>query len=255
MTTITRTQIANIASQAHGPWVMHLQPHDRIKVLSALAGFYSCLGFARKEVYILRELVSVVMDLIVLAREERREINAARMGANDTALSELTTSAHVTIREHQLTEGNQSILRLLTYICGVYGIDLKSIQLKNEMKSNDDKDWEKEAENIDFARQTSYGWAELQLGVVRESLAVAEALSGMFQSSTFLITQRSKELPALAQFSVSSLRTLFYHLTAQEQYSLYAAAKNAIQVSQRRGETIILEHWSGRPVVSVEVLA
>jgi hypothetical protein len=73
MSTITRTQIANVAAMAHGPWLMHLQPHDRIRVLSALATVYSCLGFVRKEVYVLREVLSVVMDLIVSAREEMRD--------------------------------------------------------------------------------------------------------------------------------------------------------------------------------------
>ena len=63
-----------------------------------------------------------------------------------------------------------------------------------------------------------------------------------------------KELPALAQFSLSSLRCLYSHLTASEQYSLYVAARNAIAVSQRRGEVVTLEYWSGRPVVSVEVV-
>lgn len=64
-----------------------------------------------------------------------------------------------------------------------------------------------------------------------------------------------KELPSLAQFSLSSLRILYSHLNASEQYSLYVAARNAIQVSQRRGENIVLEYWSGRPVVSVEFVA
>lgn len=177
VTTITRTNIANIVGQAHGPWIMHLQPVDRIRLLAALAGFYSCLGFKRKEVYILRELVSVVVDLIVMAREERREMHAARFGVGDGKLSDLAASAHVTIREHQITDGNDSILRILTYICNIYGVNLHAIKLRSKgpdtSQTPDD-----ENDRLDFVKEPSYGWPELQLGVVRESLAIAEALPG-----------------------------------------------------------------------------
>ena len=180
MTTITRTQIANVAAQAHGAWIIHLQPHDRIRLFSSLAGIYSCLGFKRKEVYVLRELISVVMDLVVLGREEKREQNAARLGVNDSNMSEVAASSHVTVREHQITEGNQSILRLVTYICSIYGVNLKATRLKDDLGQDEARDetWEMEAESIDFAKQPTYGWSELQLGVVREALAVAEALPG-----------------------------------------------------------------------------
>lgn len=70
ITQISRSQIANVAGQAHGPWLQHLQPRDRIRVLAQLATVYACLGFRRKEVYVLRELVATVVDLIVCAREE-----------------------------------------------------------------------------------------------------------------------------------------------------------------------------------------
>lgn len=180
MTTITRTQIANVAAQAHGAWILHLQPHDRIRLFSHLAGIYSCLGFRRKEVYVLRELASVIMDLLVLGREEKREQNAARLGVNDFNMSEIVANAHVTIREHQTTEGNESILRLVTYICSIYGVNLKATRLKDEVTKGDTRDeaWEMEAESIDFAKQPTYGWSELQLAVVQESLAMAEALPG-----------------------------------------------------------------------------
>jgi hypothetical protein len=144
-------------------------------LLAALAGFYSCLGFKRKEVYILRELISVVVDLIVLAREERREMHAARFSVADGKLSDLAASSHITIRDHQLTDGNDSILRILTYICSIYGVNLHAIKLKSTDASEPSKE---DDGRLDFVREPSYGWAELQLGVVRESLAVAEALPG-----------------------------------------------------------------------------
>src|SRR5258706_3343722 len=103
MSTITRTQIANVAAMAHGPWLMQLQPHDQIRVLSALATVYSCLGFVRKEVYVLREVLSVVMDLIVSAREEMREGSTSAMSPGG---SPGTAPAQISIREHEFGDGN-----------------------------------------------------------------------------------------------------------------------------------------------------
>lgn len=135
----------------------------------------------------LRELVSVLMDLLVLAREEKIEQNAAKFGTNDANLSEIASlaSGAVSVREQHTTEGNHSILQLLVYICGIYGVDLKSVRLfdgnekeKDQGKGEENASRKEEFESIDFAKLPVYGWSELQLGAVREALAVAEALPG-----------------------------------------------------------------------------
>ena len=119
------------------------------------------------------------MDLVYMGREERREQNIARMGVTDGGLAEIAASTHMTVREHQLTDGNLSILRLLTHICAVYGINLQAIRLEEDgrpAKENEDHD---DIESIDFARQPMYGWPELQLEVIHAAIAVAEALPGV----------------------------------------------------------------------------
>ena len=182
MSTITRTQIANVAAMAHGPWLMHLQPHDRIRVLSALATIYSCLGFVRKEVYVLREVLSVVMDMIVSAREEMREgLNSAISPGG----SPNTAAAQISIREHEFGDGNESVVRLVRYICAGYGIDLAAVRLlgkdqpsvTDEGEERRERDLDEDVE-MDIAKPSPFGWAELQVGVVREAVAIAEALPG-----------------------------------------------------------------------------
>lgn len=182
--TITRTQIANVAAMAHGPWLMHLQPHDRIRVLSALAAVYSCLGFVRKEVYVLREVLSVVMDLIVSAREEMRE---GLTSAISPGGSPGTAPAQISIREHEFGDGNESVMRIVRHICAVYGVDLGAVRLlvkdpssmTNGMDGEEKKEggFDEDAE-MDIARPSPFGWAELQVGAVREAVAIAEALPG-----------------------------------------------------------------------------
>ncbi|KAG8890406.1 hypothetical protein FRB99_003869, partial [Tulasnella sp. 403] len=62
---IPRSTIANVINQAHGPHLMHLQSQDRLQVLNTMAAMYSFLGFKRKEVYVLREVLAVAMDMLV----------------------------------------------------------------------------------------------------------------------------------------------------------------------------------------------
>lgn len=185
ISTITRTQIANVAAMAHGSWLVHLQPHDRIRVLSALATVYSCLGFVRKEVYILREVLSVVMDLIVSSREEMREGLTSVISPGGTPGS---AAAQISIREHEFGEGNESVIHVVRYICAVYGIELGAVKLLGKdqppvtngvggEETKREEDLEEDAE-VDIAKPSPFGWAELQVGVVREAVAIAEALPG-----------------------------------------------------------------------------
>ncbi|KAJ3779437.1 hypothetical protein GGU10DRAFT_230519, partial [Lentinula aff. detonsa] len=78
-----------------------------------------------------------------------------------------------------------------------------------------------------------FGWPELQIGVVRESVAVAEALPDFL---------------AVAQYALSSLKTLQEFLEAGDQYHLYSTAARAMQIARRRGIMKAVEYWSGRPV-------
>jgi hypothetical protein len=264
ISTISRSQVANVAAMAHGPWLMHLQPHDRIRVLSTLATVYSCLGFVRKEVYVLREVLSVVMDLIVSAREETRE---GLTSATSPGGTPGTTPGQISIREHEFGDGNESVVWLVRYVCAVYGIDLGVVRLLGkdpppvtngvdiEAKRKGDFGEDAEADEMGIAKPSPFGWAELQVGVVREAVAIAEALPGEPSTSQHneLCSQVSADYAAVVQFALSTLRTLYFHLTAQEQQLLYNTTLRALQVARRRGEELNIEFWSGRPVVSVEV--
>ena len=70
ITGIARSSIAAVLSQAHGPWLLHLESRERIFVLETMATMYGALGYRRKEAYLLREVLGCIMDLVVCAREE-----------------------------------------------------------------------------------------------------------------------------------------------------------------------------------------
>ena len=154
-----------------------------------MAKLYSCLGFQRKEVYVLRELQAAVVDLIILGREEARsefsEPTPSYTSHIEIDRDDLTEpSGHggsVARRDQENEEGNSSVLRMTRHIAAVYGVDLEAVKLGIESEA------EKGSREIadlpqpslpEASRAVPYGWPELQVGVVREALAVAEALPG-----------------------------------------------------------------------------
>ena len=137
----------------------------------------------------LRELLSTVMDVLVCSRDE--VIKSARergsgLGALGSASSGLgivdagSGVGTVGVRESESTDGNESIIRLVRYVCEVYGVDLGLVQIVGpDAKGGVEVGVDDEAVE---GRKLRYGWDELQLGVVREAAAVVEALPGAYRT-------------------------------------------------------------------------
>ena len=170
---ITRSQIAAIVSQAHGPWLLHMGHRDRIVILESIVYFYSSLGYHRKEAYILREVVGCIMDLIICAREE----NGPTYQSDDTVSSiNSGNSDVVAIKETERSTGNESVIKLVKYISEVHGINLEAVAFVNPAAQ--DKGDDPQDADPDEPQEEPYGWPELQIGIIREALVVAEALAG-----------------------------------------------------------------------------
>jgi trafficking protein particle complex subunit 9 len=197
---VFRSSIASVLAQAHGPWLLHLGPIERIAALEVMAGMYSCLGFRRKETYILREVLGCIMDLLVCGREEddysRRSsvLSPSALGIQSLTLGNNQNDArgNVGVRQIESTEGNESILKLLKYICHVLGITLDAVRLIDVGKSGADQtatdpSSSQEGDDADIV-QEPYGWPELQVGVVREAVAVAEALPGSYVHVSIMLS-------------------------------------------------------------------
>lgn len=239
---ISRSSIANVLAQAHGPWLVHLGTRERIAILEAMSSLYGCLGYRRKEAYLLREVLGCIMDLMVCGREEdglSRMSNPATGGLGIYGLSFSVSDMGwngVGVRVRESVEGNESILHLLKYICKVFGIDLEAVNLVGRppgTKSSDFEEFEK-ATLTNVGEQ--YGWPELQVGVIREAVAVAEALPDFF---------------AVSQIAYSALKTFFTVLSPGDQYHLYATASRSLATARRRGGSYSIEYWSGRPVLAI----
>ncbi|KAI0079931.1 Trs120-domain-containing protein [Panus rudis PR-1116 ss-1] len=245
ITNISRASIATILLQAHGPWLLHLIPRERISILEAVASLYGSIGYRRKEAYILREVFGCIMDLIVCSREESggARIIGAGLGIQGVRTNGSADRGTVGIRENDSTLGNESILKVVKYVCRVHGIDLEAVKIVDSSTSGRPTsiDAEDDADDPDFlnASHEPFGWPELQIGIVREAIAVAESLP---------------DYPSVAQFSLSALKSLHPVMSESDQKALYGTASRAVSTAKRRGDTRIIEYWSGRPVVSIEIL-
>lgn len=180
VTGVTRATIASLLAQAHGPWLLHLNAQERIAVLERIASMYSILGYLRKEAYVLREVLGCVMDLIVCGREEvgGARIAGAGLGIQGVDLGNASQPGSVAIRTNDVTEGNESVLRIVKHVCKIHGIDLEAVKLHDESRRREpESSMEAFLDGSDL-QQDPYGWPELQIGIVREAIAVAESLPG-----------------------------------------------------------------------------
>lgn len=190
---VSRSQIANTVSQAHGPWLLHLGPHERLTILQSMASIYSSLGYRRKEAFILREVISCIMDLIVCGREEndllrKSDVGSTSIGNRSENSDEVSIvgKGSVGVRQNEILEGNQSILKLLVRACKVLGVDLEAVGVAKTTDGTSSEVGGRDSNGsagedlegpVDAAKEC-FGWPELQVGVIREAIAVAEALPG-----------------------------------------------------------------------------
>lgn len=263
---INRSQISEVLSQAHGPWLLHLGSRERIAILQFITTIYAYLGYRRKKAYVLRETIGCIMDLVVCGREHYNDHRPS--GANSVVIGQdASTLAPGTlgIRESEPIEGNESVVKLVKYICKIHGVDLGVVNVvdtspedilwkKNCTREEKRDSQEPPVPEDDFPKEP-IGWPELQIGIVREVIAVAEALPGLPvpHPFEFSFTVDHLDYPAVAQFCFSALKNLHPVMTAADQNQLYAGATRALATAKRRGELRTVEYWTGTPIVTIEL--
>jgi hypothetical protein len=191
-TGVSRAQISSILAQCHGPWLLHLGAAERLAILESMAAVYACLGYKRKEAYLLREVLGCIMDLLVCGRREAESLHEAASSTSEAQesrrVSESYAHGSVSMRRSETTEGNEGLIKVLTHACRVLGVDVEAIRSasSNAVGQGDNDPSlrrtgtnELEALGI-FGSQDPFGWPELQVGIVREAIAVAESLPGFW---------------------------------------------------------------------------
>ena len=130
------------------------------------------------------------MDLVVCGREHHDDyrISSAKpvvIGQDTPA----TAAGTLGIRESEPVEGNESIVKLVKYTCKIHGVDLEAVNVVEtgpdaiQPRAGRTRDERRESDvppvPEDDLPKEPIGWPELQIGIVREAIAVAEALPGI----------------------------------------------------------------------------
>ena len=263
---IKRSQISEVLSQAHGPWLLHLRSRERIAILQFIAAIYAYIGYRRKGAYVLRETVGCIMDLVVCGREHYNDhrLSSAKpviIGQDAPTL----TPGTLGIRESEPTEGNGSVVKLVKHICGIHGVDLgvvnvvetgpEAVSRRQSWTRDEGHDSDVPPVPEDDLPKEPIGWPELQIGIVREAIAIAEALPGItiLHPFEFPFIIDHLDYPAVAQFCFSALKNLHPVMTATDQNQLYAGATRALATAKRRGDSRTVEYWTGTPIVTIEL--
>jgi hypothetical protein len=160
-----------------------------------MASIYACLGYKRKEAYLLREVLGCVMDLIVCGREEDGITKVsgppnAGLGIENGITTPTSPLAYldqgsVGVRMSESSSGNDSVLRLLKQVCKTIGINLDAVKLVEVSAPVAELEAGAFDDGLESEHPDTYGWSELQVGVVREAVAVAEALPGKLRDILF----------------------------------------------------------------------
>ncbi|CAD6884553.1 unnamed protein product [Tilletia laevis] len=141
---VQRHEIATAASQALTNSIPALKPPMQIGILSALASLFGCVGFTRREAYLLRQVQAVVVSLIgkTIALQPRREkAVSSRLGHGGSASSNDSTQKSsasddlatmiMSMTVDSISDTAESVLVLALQVCETLGIDLDQAVLQN----------------------------------------------------------------------------------------------------------------------------
>lgn len=181
MSRVARVSVSTIAMRAHGPWLRALPVDVQLQVLVTLVGVHRLLGLERREAVLAREVVAVVVAMIADTRIFGNRLDAPIFGnaaGRDNLASQLVgdsvearnaglglisaSTGTVTTMTKETGEGNQAVLHLVQRILDVFGLDLSNMT----------------GDGQPIEVPIRYGWAELQVAMLREAIAAAETLPG-----------------------------------------------------------------------------
>lgn len=228
---ISRRTIFGHAQVATGPFRKAMTAADQLAVFVEVVWIARWLELERKEASATREIVKLLAMAVVEGRDEHRDQQSGSSAVSPTDLSSSQSSQAVTVRRKESTDGNAGVMALIERVCTVFGIDLLSFT---------DKPPEPIMQNTKELRPAHFGWPELQVEIMKEAIAVSEALP---------------DHPSAVRLCVSTLHALHAYLSPASQGHLSKLYPKALSTMRRRAIDFgTVPWWLPDPVVlSVEI--
>lgn len=153
---VSRASIAQWVSSAYTPALSRARTPVRLRILSDMAALYASLGYTRKHAFVIREIAAICSAIggSPRAMTDVSDLVRRRGGAMDRS-------------------GNQTIIKLVERVCEIYGVPASrgstasgEAVLQGQLEA-----------------QTRFGWPLLQVGVLKDAVAISELLPGAFRAT------------------------------------------------------------------------
>lgn len=272
---VQRHEIAAPASLGLTHSVAALKPPDQIHILCSLANIYGCAGFPRREAYLLRQLQATVVSLLAraLILHPREPVTIS------SALKQIAGSDHTvlgTLVSQTLTSGlgqsADAVLILALQICETYGINVdvdplrklpahhvlskaaqtgkKSATGEPLLKKKNRASWGAQAmlsatgPDADVSvlqDEADFGWADLQIALLKDTICVAEML---------------QDHVGMAFFATILVRDFHELLSAGEQQSLIRGLQACVRTARTQdAHDLEVQYWGpAEPLCSLETV-
>ncbi|CEH16021.1 TRAPP II complex, Trs120 [Ceraceosorus bombacis] len=269
---VQRYEIAAPASQALTHSFAALKPADQIFILSSSASVFGCIGFARRETYLLRQMQVVLLGMFARTITDRSAAQQDRSFADrpfvnsysDDVVRTLEIARKVCDEAYSIQPEKGAAWNVLALAQGV--LDVHSISTDVPTTKHISREhflarylrasWGAQAslEGLGSTRAESisgvsllqdeapFGWAEQQMALLRDTVGICEML-GDETSAVF--------------FASLLLRDFHWLLAPSEQAHLIAAIHKATQDArlERGSRTLKVKYWGPpEPVVDIEAI-
>ncbi|TXT13431.1 hypothetical protein VHUM_00798 [Vanrija humicola] len=237
---LTRTSILGHAEAALGAYKRAMTKTEQLATYVEVVWIARWLDLERKEAAATRQLASLLVQVITEGREESKRLASqlstdTDVGKDDSGIGlglPGSSNDSRSLRRRESAEGNASIISLFERACHVFGVDLLSLDVEPKIPTI-----------IQTGREAdtpSFGWPDLQVELLKEGIAMVEALP---------------DHAAVIRFCLSALKALHTHLTPSNQSQLVKLYPKALSIIRRRAIDFDGIPWwiPGRIVLSVEI--
>lgn len=181
---------------------------DQINVMTQLASILSTIGYHRKSAWFMYETLSRMIPLLIQGR-------AAMAGSP------------------LKKEKDDGILQVLKRICEVYGIGESHVHDGGTLKMMQHEP----QENPEMKRNHEFGWAALQIDILRECIVISEAI---------------QDHASMLYYTTVLLKNLYQHIPKDEQIRLASSIQRIVNISKRTGHVdTSVNYWGFNIVKSI----
>ncbi|KAN0062027.1 hypothetical protein ACQY0O_006022 [Thecaphora frezii] len=267
---VQRHDIACAASSALTQSVAALKATDRIAVLCTLTSIFGCIGFTRREAYLLRQLQAVIVSLLAksIAQRPQQPVTTTLPLLCDPGEDEVLGTMVSQLSNVALGSGSEAVLVLAMQVCETHGIHVEVDPLRNmpphhilsragtglrsayaspNPNGGAPGLWTGEAgkplgtmlSRLELEGEVPFGWPEQQTALLKDTIGVAEMLG---------------DNVGMAFFAAILLRDFYPLLSAEEQWRAYQGLMRTTASARWQGaQGLQVKYWGpAEPLCSLQ---